>query len=153
MSENNYGALMMKSALSANVDIDGLMSPGIYSVPPGNPSSPHPDGGILTIYPGSVRLRSFLSNTKNYVSFYAISSWSAWFFSVTHNELIAQDGSRLIGGLNYVTPEMSGFVTGVGNADADTAALQWALNQNGAKIQLDSTKTYHVHRGVLKHTG
>ncbi|HDT6553005.1 TPA: hypothetical protein QFU93_000118 [Raoultella ornithinolytica] len=48
---------------------------------------------------------------------------------------------------------MSGFATGVGNADADTAAFQWALNQNGAKIELDSTKTYHIHRDVLKHTG
>ncbi|HGY5954295.1 TPA: right-handed parallel beta-helix repeat-containing protein, partial [Raoultella ornithinolytica] len=63
------------------------------------------------------------------------------------------DGAKLIGGLNYVTPEMSGFATGVGNADADTAAFQWALNQNGAKIELDSTKTYHIHRDVLKHTG
>ncbi|HDT6599718.1 TPA: hypothetical protein QFT68_005755, partial [Raoultella ornithinolytica] len=137
MSENNYGALMMKSAISASIDINGLMSPGIYSVPPDNPSSPHPDGGTLTIYPGSVKLRSFLSNTKNYASSsYATSSssWGPWYFSVTHNELIAQDGAKLIGGLNYVTPEMSGFVTGVGNADADTAAIQWALNQNAAKI-------------------
>lgn len=63
------------------------------------------------------------------------------------------DGAKLVGGLNYVTPEMSGFATGVGNADADTAALQWALNQNAAKIQLDSTKTYHIHRDVIRHTG
>lgn len=63
------------------------------------------------------------------------------------------DGAKLIGGLNYVTPEMSGFVTGVGNADADTAAIQWALNQNAAKIQLDSTKTYNIHPGVIQYTG
>ncbi|HBT8924322.1 TPA: hypothetical protein MCM00_003209, partial [Klebsiella pneumoniae] len=44
--------------------------------------------------------------------------------------LSSSDGAKLIGGLNYVTPEMSGFVTGVGNADDDTAAIQWALNQN-----------------------
>ena len=68
-------------------------------------------------------------------------------------ELAAGDGAKLVGGLNYVTPEMSGFVTGIGDADADTAAFQWALNQNGAKIVLDSTKTYHIHRDVLKHTG
>ncbi|HDT6554276.1 TPA: hypothetical protein QFU93_001434, partial [Raoultella ornithinolytica] len=65
----------------------------------------------------------------------------------------SSDGAKLIGGLNYVTPEMSGFATGVGNADADTAALQWALNQNAAKIQLDSTKTYHIHRDVIRHNG
>ncbi|MCS5960824.1 hypothetical protein LNP74_19530 [Klebsiella pneumoniae subsp. pneumoniae] len=49
-----------------------------------------------------------------------------------------------IGGLNYVTPEMSGFVTGAGNADADTAAIQWALNQNAKQVVLDSTKTYNI---------
>ncbi|MEB4601164.1 tail fiber domain-containing protein [Raoultella ornithinolytica] len=48
---------------------------------------------------------------------------------------------------------MSGFVTGIGDADADTAALQWALNQNGAGIELDSTKTYHIHRDVIRHNG
>lgn len=47
MSENNYGALMMKSALSANVDIDSVLQPGIYPVPSGNTSSPDPNGGTL----------------------------------------------------------------------------------------------------------
>ncbi|MBS3674169.1 tail fiber domain-containing protein [Klebsiella quasipneumoniae] len=68
-------------------------------------------------------------------------------------DMASDDGAKLIGGLNYVTPEMSGYVTGVGNAVADTAAFQWALNQGGAKILLDSTKTYHITRDVLKHTG
>ncbi|HGK3822205.1 TPA: phage tail fiber protein [Klebsiella pneumoniae] len=68
-------------------------------------------------------------------------------------ELAAGDGAKLIGGLNYVTPEMSGFVTGVGNADADTAAIQWALNQNAAQVVLDSTKTYNIQPGVIQYTG
>ncbi|HDT6553523.1 TPA: tail fiber domain-containing protein [Raoultella ornithinolytica] len=68
-------------------------------------------------------------------------------------KLNASYGAGIIGGLNYVTPEMSRYVTGVGDADADTAAFQWALNQNGAKIQLDSTRTYHIHPDVLKHHG
>lgn len=62
MSENNYGALMMKSALSASIDIDSVMLPGIYPVPSGNTSSPDPEGGILTIYPGPIKRRTFTSN-------------------------------------------------------------------------------------------
>ncbi len=45
MSENNYGALMMKSALSASVDIDSILLPGIYPVSSGNPSAPDVSGG------------------------------------------------------------------------------------------------------------
>lgn len=63
------------------------------------------------------------------------------------------DGAKLVGGLNYVTPEMSGYVTGVGNADADTAAIKWALNQNAAQVVLDSTKTYNINPGVIQYTG
>ncbi|ENZ4057695.1 TPA: phage tail fiber protein [Klebsiella pneumoniae] len=68
-------------------------------------------------------------------------------------ELAAGDGASHIGGLNYVTPEMSGFVTGAGNADADTAAIQWALNQNAKQVVLDSTKTYNIQPGVIRYTG
>lgn len=67
--------------------------------------------------------------------------------------LSSSDGAKLIGGLNYVTPEMSGFVTGVGNADDDTAAFQWALNQNAKQVVLDSTKTYNIQPGVIQYTG
>lgn len=68
-------------------------------------------------------------------------------------KLAGENGSSYIGGLNYVTPEMSGFVTGVGNADDDTSALQWALNQGAALVVLDSTKTYNIQPGVIQHTG
>lgn len=68
-------------------------------------------------------------------------------------ELVGGSGAKLIGGLNYVTPEMSGLVTGQSNADDDTAAIQWALNQNAAQVVLDSTKTYNIQPGVIKHVG
>ncbi|EOV8179415.1 hypothetical protein ACOIQQ_003880, partial [Raoultella planticola] len=79
--------------------------------------------------------------------------WSNIGDAALRSNLGSGDGAKLVGGLNYVTPEMSGFVTGIGDADADTAALQWALNQNGAGIELDSTKTYHIHRDVIRHNG
>lgn len=83
----------------------------------------------------------------------ADSNWKPRTDQLLRQDLGSGDGAKLVGGLNYVTPEMSGFVTGIGDADADTAAFQWALNQNAAKIQLDSTKTYHIHRDVIRHTG
>ncbi|WP_046852181.1 tail fiber/spike domain-containing protein [Raoultella planticola] len=79
--------------------------------------------------------------------------WAYTSDAAIRSSLAAGSGARLIGGLNYVTPEMSGFVTGVGNADADTAAFQWALNQNAAMIVLDSTKIYHFHRDAIRHNG
>ncbi|HFU6567571.1 TPA: right-handed parallel beta-helix repeat-containing protein, partial [Raoultella ornithinolytica] len=69
------------------------------------------------------------------------------------SNLGSSDGAKLIGGLNYVTPEMSGFVTGAGNDDDDTAAIQWALDQNAAQVVLDSTKTYNIQPGVIQYTG
>ncbi|MCP5877102.1 hypothetical protein NL390_32075, partial [Klebsiella pneumoniae] len=45
------------------------------------------------------------------------------------------------------------FVTGAGNDDDDTAAIQWALNQNAAQVVLDSTKTYNIQPGVIQYTG
>lgn len=69
------------------------------------------------------------------------------------SSLGSSDGAKLVGGLGYVTPEMSGYVTGAGNADDDTAALQWALNQNAVLVVLDSTKTYNINPGVIQYTG
>lgn len=60
MSENNYGALMLKSALSASDDIDIILSPGIYYVPPGNTSAPDQSGGLLIVFSGSPVRRTFI---------------------------------------------------------------------------------------------
>lgn len=73
--------------------------------------------------------------------------------NMLRQNLASSDGAKLVGGLNYVTPEMSGYVTGAGDAEDDTAAIQWALNQNAALVVLDSTKTYNINPGVIQHTG
>ena len=90
MSENNYGALMMKSALSASVDLDSIFQPGFYIVPPGNPTSPDPQGGILTVYNGSPRRRTFTSDlmilaisTFSTVSYL----WSSWHYPYSSSDL------------------------------------------------------------------
>ena len=90
MSENNYGALMMKSALSASVDLDSIFQPGFYIVPPGNPTSPDPQGGILTVYNGSPRRRTFTSDlmilaisTFSTVSYL----WSSWHYPYSSADL------------------------------------------------------------------
>jgi hypothetical protein len=100
MSENNYGALMMKSALSANVDIDSVLQPGIYPVPSGNTSSPDLNGGILTIYPGPSKRRIFATNRfittpSSYNTL--LKQWDKWESLILHSELSDDNGFKLIG--------------------------------------------------------
>jgi hypothetical protein len=100
MSENNYGALMMKSALSANVDIDSVLQPGIYPVPSGNTSSPDPNGGILTIYPDPSKRRIFASNRfittpSSYNTL--LKQWDEWESLILHSELSDDNGFKLVG--------------------------------------------------------
>lgn len=49
MSENNYGALMLKSALDISVDVTKITSPGIYPVIHGNTSVPDASSGLLKV--------------------------------------------------------------------------------------------------------
>lgn len=79
MSENNYGALMMKSAVGASDDINAIFQPGIYIIPPSNTSSPDATGGVLTVHSGTPIRRTFtsdsvicLTSTRNG------STWSLW---------------------------------------------------------------------------
>lgn len=51
MSENNYGALMLKSALDTSVDVTKIIAPGIYPVTQGNTSAPDSVAGLLTVAP------------------------------------------------------------------------------------------------------
>ena len=61
MSENNYGALMMKSVLTASDDINAIQSPGIYVVPSGSTSSPNKAAGILIVLSGAPVRRTFIA--------------------------------------------------------------------------------------------
>ncbi|WP_193144018.1 pyocin knob domain-containing protein [Citrobacter freundii] len=79
MSENNYGALMMKSTVGVSDDINAILSPGIYLIPSANTSSPDSLGGVLTIHSGSPIRRTFISDsiicltsTRNG------NTWTAW---------------------------------------------------------------------------
>ncbi|EPZ5002614.1 hypothetical protein ACXOF3_005954, partial [Klebsiella oxytoca] len=94
MSENNYGALMMKSALSAETDIDTLLEPGVYPVLKGNTTTPDQEAGSLSILPGSTPVRIFSSNSVvRASSFYDYSSseWSEWDFAVSRRDLGSSD--------------------------------------------------------------
>lgn len=79
MSENNYAAMMIKSAVAVGDDINAILSPGIYIIPPGNTSSPDSTGGVLTVHSGSPIRRTFTSD-----SVIALTSsrngnaWTAW---------------------------------------------------------------------------
>ncbi|HHJ4624203.1 TPA: hypothetical protein ACQJJL_005520, partial [Raoultella ornithinolytica] len=150
MSENNYGALMMKSALSASDDIDSLMSSGIYPVPPENPSSPTPGGGVLTILPGQVKFRTFTSDsTLISTSLFnkELSIWEEWIVPVSQKKLGSDEGTKSIGipgsggtlhdwisgqlrsMFYYLSPAKIASVIG-GAATDITTELQAAMNDN-----------------------
>ena len=79
MSENNYGVLMMKSTVGVSDDINNISSPGIYLIPPSNPSSPDSLGGVLTIHSGSPIRRTFISDSVICLtSTKSGNSWTDW---------------------------------------------------------------------------
>ncbi len=49
MSENNYGALMLKSALDTSVDVTKIIAPGIYPVIADNASAPDSSAGLMMV--------------------------------------------------------------------------------------------------------
>lgn len=79
MSENNYAAMMIKSAVAVGDDINAILSPGVYIIPPANTSSPDSTGGVLTVHSGTPVRRTFtsdaviaLTSTRNG------NTWTAW---------------------------------------------------------------------------
>lgn len=159
MSENNYGALMMKTALSASIDIDSIFSPGIYRVEPGNPSSPDVTGGFLIIHPGSTVHRIFSSEllmtaTSTYNT--NTSKWSTWQVPVSQQKLSSISGSAMVGTPNTGTVEQGLFFIipqGVGDDEADdTDAVQDAINRckNGMLV-IPPGKKYRCKNLVIPH--
>lgn len=105
MSENNYGALMMKSGISADIDIDSLLQPGIYTIRQGNESSPDINGGVLTVLSDPEKRRTFTSNAIVFaVATYKESSksWGDWSFSLPMNDISAPSGFGFIGQFSSV---------------------------------------------------
>ncbi|MGF7446059.1 hypothetical protein V7P28_20620, partial [Klebsiella michiganensis] len=105
MSENNYGALMMKSGISADIDIDSLLQPGIYTIRQGNESSPDINGGVLTVLSAPEKRRTFTSNAIVFaVATYKESSksWGDWSFSLPMNDISAPSGFGFIGQFSSV---------------------------------------------------
>lgn len=165
MSENNYGALMMKSALSAGIDIDTLLLPGIYPVQSGNASAPSLNGGILVVHSGTVKLRTFISDsivcaTSSYNS--SLSSWSPWSIALSHDEAGSTDddmGTSLLthvqpgifsgslreylnSSIKFVTPELFGYSSS-GTKQENAAAIMQAL-----KISSDNNLTCKFQNGT-----
>ncbi|MCI1669238.1 MAG: hypothetical protein LKI37_06525 [Citrobacter freundii] len=51
MSENNYGALILKSPIAANVALGTINSPGIYPIVAGNGTAPDAKAGVMIVTP------------------------------------------------------------------------------------------------------
>ncbi|MHB2492923.1 hypothetical protein ACYBR6_18955, partial [Klebsiella pneumoniae] len=142
MSENNYGALMMKSAVSANVDIDDLIFPGIYSVPVSNHSLLGDTPGTLSIYSGNPKRRVFTSNDiilATSIFDDSTSSWGNWDFGVSRKDLSNvgdSSGGKLVylpfgetvqDAIKFITPLLK---PGIENAVYNYTILQAAADKN-----------------------
>ncbi|BBR58925.1 hypothetical protein [Klebsiella sp. WP4-W18-ESBL-05] len=79
MSENNYGSLMMKLTVGVSDDINAILSPGIYPIPPANASSPDSLGGVLILPSGSPARRFFISDSIIFLtSTRNGDKWTSW---------------------------------------------------------------------------
>ncbi|MDV0623918.1 hypothetical protein RZO95_18370 [Klebsiella variicola subsp. variicola] len=155
MSENNYGALMMKSALST--DINSVLYPGFYPVPAGSSNSPDVDGGILTIHSGQPKVRSFTSKSKVFATSTFDESalmWSSWDYAVSHSELssntIEESGGLLVGleqggtvqsHINTVSPDDHGAKAN--GVDDDSLSFMKAA-ATGRDLSLTPGATYLI---------
>ncbi|HHQ5366712.1 TPA: hypothetical protein ACSQ2O_003492, partial [Klebsiella michiganensis] len=142
MSENNYGALMMKSTFSASVDIDVLIFPGIYSVPVSNHPSLGGIPGTLIIYSGKPKRRVFTSNDvilATSIFDESTSSWEEWDFCVSRKDLAnvgdnsggkyvyLPGGETVQDAIKFITPLLK---PGIENAEYNYTILQEAANKN-----------------------
>ncbi|NUL35060.1 hypothetical protein [Kosakonia sacchari] len=120
MSENNYGAMMMKAPLSATDNIDTITAPGIYNVAAGNPTAPNQSGGVLIISPGPLVVRHFYSFdlVTQATSADASGSWTAW--------------NANFNGSYFPTPAQVGAVAKTG----DTMTGQLAINADNEGLRL-----------------
>ena len=128
MSENNYGALMMKSTLSASVDIDSVILPGIYPVAPGNASSPDPEGGILTVYSDSIKHRTFSSKSESLgISTYNVSraKWNDWYFSVMPSDLLSDEEGKGGDMTSFTRRKVDSQVSNINQALSTHAVSIW----------------------------
>lgn len=121
MSENNYGALMMKSTVGVSDDINAILSPGIYLIPSANTSSPDSLGGVLTIHSGSPIRRTFISDsiicltsTRNG------NTWTAWRGPLSRTNPFADikaDGAAAIAeALSNLGLKQLATLNGIGNS-------------------------------------
>lgn len=140
MSENNYGALMMKSSVGISDDINAILSPGIYIIPPGNQSSPDTSGGTLTILPGPPTRRYFKSDSAiSLSSTLNGSSWSNW------GGLSAKGGAGLIADtLKPVT--WSGFSNGADPTGISDSAQAFVEAYNSAELGIG----IFIPKGIYK---
>ena len=135
MSENNYGALMMKSEISATDNIDKIFTPGIYRIPSNNDSSPDLNGGELTVFSGFPKRRAFVSNRVSCIISTCNSEddkWSAWFRPLMRHEY------------GELTPEM--FNTSLSSADDFSAPILAAISaaKNGPVKNILLSRMYKV---------
>lgn len=108
-------------------------------------------GDIIQVFLDNVPISSVDYALKSDISNFA-----------TKTELKSDAGASVIGlhqggsvqdAISFVTPEMSGIITGEGNEKNDTDAVYWAFKQGIKNIRLDDNKIYNITPDVIEVNG
>ena len=141
MSENNYGALMLKSALDTSVDVTKIIAPGIYPVTQGNTSAPDSSAGLMTVV---------LTATSQKITFQKVDS--SVVYSFVNDEWVkptATDVDALAKSKNGADiPNSPLFVQNIGLQDTVNKAAD-AVQRTGdtmsGKLNLPQTSSFGVN--------
>ncbi|EDS5930420.1 hypothetical protein MSB30_004082 [Salmonella enterica] len=123
MSENNYGALMLKSALDISVDVTKITSPGIYPVIHGNASVPDASSGLVkvSLTPSKPQI-TFQKENSSVIYSFVNGNWE----KPTATDVDALAKSQNGGDI----PDKDLFVRNVGAARAFSGSISIGENSN-----------------------
>ncbi|EIF6876562.1 hypothetical protein HXQ97_002577 [Salmonella enterica] len=156
MSENNYGALMLKSALDISVDVTKITSPGIYPIIQGNINVPDASAGLLTVSltPSKPQI-TFQKENSSVVYSFVNGNWEKPTATDVDALAKSQNGADIPDpalfrqriGVYDATISQKGIVmlsdnTGVPDSTtaATTTAVNYVLNQAAAAYSLAESK-------------
>ncbi|ELF4282687.1 hypothetical protein RNF85_001253 [Salmonella enterica] len=128
MSENNYGALMLRSALDISVDVTKITSPGIYPIIQGNINVPDASAGLLTVSltPSKPQI-TFQKENSSVVYSFVNGNWEKPTATDVDALAKSQNGADI--------PDKPGFIKNVGLIETvDQAAGAMQKSQNGGDI-------------------
>ena len=131
MSENNYGALMLKSALDTSVDLTIITVPGIYPVTSGNSSAPDSSAGLLVVSLTPSGSRTIFLKESSSVLYSLVSG--KWIKPTASDvNAVAKIGDTMTGGLTLVESDIV-----LKTSSSDSPQYTIINTTTGASVSMD----------------